>query len=77
MDPLRAAFNGVPLEEQILAVTDWILNLRDKEKYLRRRRVKNLMVQAVITSTLMEAEALLKAKLRELDPRRRHRQRLK
>jgi hypothetical protein len=44
MDPLRADFNGLRLEEQILAVTDWILNLRDKEKYLRRRRVKNLMV---------------------------------
>jgi hypothetical protein len=59
----HAAFNRLLLKDQIYHVSDWVINLRDKKKSLRRSRRKNLRVQAILNSTLIEAEALLRVKL--------------
>jgi hypothetical protein len=65
MDDFRAICNRLCLEHEMYDVSEWILNLRNKRKSFRRRRRKDLRVEAILTSTLMEAKSLLKLKLRE------------
>jgi hypothetical protein len=43
-------------------LVDWISKVRVKKNSLTRRRKKNLRVEAILTSALIEAETLLRVK---------------
>jgi hypothetical protein len=63
MDDKYAALNR--LEEEILQLHYLKSDLRAKKKYLRRCKCKNLRVQALVNSTLVEVVALQRVKMLE------------
>jgi hypothetical protein len=62
----HAAFERLKLQEEILELCDWKYGMRNRKKFLRRRRWKDLRVQALLNSTLIEVDALLSGKLKLL-----------
>jgi hypothetical protein len=57
---------------QRLGLVEWIANVRDKRKEFRRLKRKNLMVEAVLTSTLIKATTELRMKELQLRQRKQH-----
>jgi hypothetical protein len=64
MVALRVNFSRLPIEEQIDDILVWINVLRDKKRYFRRCRRKDIRVQAILNPTLKRAKALLGIKVR-------------
>jgi hypothetical protein len=60
MGDIRGTFNR--LQGQTDGLVDWISKVRVKKKALTRHRRKNLRVEAILTSALIEAETLLRMK---------------
>jgi signal recognition particle subunit SEC65 len=48
---------------QLVELVEWIANVTDKRKEFRRLKRKNLMVQAVLTSTLIKATSELRMEI--------------
>jgi hypothetical protein len=60
MGGVRGSFNRLQGNKD--GLVDWISMVRVKKNSFTRRRRKNLRVEAILTSALMEAESLLRMK---------------
>jgi hypothetical protein len=57
---------------QIVGLVEWIAKVKDKRKKFRRLKRKNLMVQAVLTSTLIKEKTELRMKELQQYQRKQH-----